>query len=165
MKSLLIALLLTTLTACGWHLRGAQELPAGMERIALTGIGGALQSELESQLADNGVTVTSNDAQFTLSFANEQQTRRTAALSADAVAAEYEFNHSVEFDLHAADGSLLGHEQAQLSRSVSFDPDQVLGSANEARIVQQEMARELATQIIRKLGYLARQKAHGQTAP
>lgn len=164
-KNLLLLLLLTAVTACGWHLRGSQTLPLDFERVALTGVSGALRTELEDQLAASGVVVSTSEPQFTLAFANERQSRRTAALSADAVAAEYEFNQSVDFEVFAADGSLLGQDSAQLTRSVSFDPDQVLGSANEAQLVQREMARELATQIIRKLNYLAGQKAHGQTAP
>lgn len=173
MNRLLILFLSSLLvTACGWHLRGSLNLPTDLKSLYVTGAGTALQSELARLIRANQINLVSHpgEAQYTLAVTNESFDRRTAALGSDALAAEYEYTAAADFEFRNAQGEMVGQpDRAQVVRSISYDANQVLGSASEGRLVQQEMTVELASQIIRRLSFLAtttpETETHGQTAP
>lgn len=165
------------LTACGWHLRGSLNLPSDLHSIYIQGASANLHQALSQQLQASNITVTqsASNAQYTLAIANERQDRRTAALGSDALAAQYEFISSADFEFRTPSGDLLGMpDKVQITRSVNFDASQVLGSASESELVKREMTRDLASQIIRRLSFLANapsatatstQGHHGTPAP
>lgn len=165
------------LSACGWHLRGSLNLPSDLHSIYIQGASASLHQALSQQLqaSDIAVAQSAANAQYTLAIANERKDRRTAALGSDALAAQYEFISSADFEFRNPAGALLGlPDQVQITRSVNFDANQVLGSASESELVQREMTRDLASQIIRRLSFLIKtpptnavtaQDANGTPAP
>ncbi|MDN3638863.1 LPS assembly lipoprotein LptE [Simiduia curdlanivorans] len=150
------------LSSCGWHLRGALDLPADLNSIYVTGASQSLRSAIDKQLSANNIALAANasDAQYILAISNEDTKQRTAALGSDALAAEYEYTSSANFELRRTDGTVLGAaDNVQVVRSVNFDATQVLGAANESQLVKDEMTRELASQLIRRMSFLAKQNA------
>ncbi|BFM10731.1 LPS assembly lipoprotein LptE [Simiduia litorea] len=165
----LAALLL--LSSCGWHLRGALDLPSDLNSIYLTGASGSLRSAIDKQLDANNIALaaSASEAQYVLAISDEDTKQRTAALGSDALAAEYEYTASANFELRRPDGTLLGAaDKVQVVRSVNFDATQVLGASSESQLVKEEMTRELASQLIRRMSFLAKkntQQHNPQTPP
>ncbi|MBB3169215.1 LPS assembly lipoprotein LptE [Simiduia aestuariiviva] len=171
MKKISLALAvfcLSLVTACGWHLRGSLNLPADLTSIDIQGASPALKDALVRQLEANGVSVSSNSP-YTLAVSDERQESRTAALGSDALAAQYEYTSSAQFEFRNQGGQLIGTPgQVQVMRTVNFDSGEVLGSASEGNLVRGEMTQDLASQLIRRLSFLARtaaKDANGTPAP
>lgn len=155
------------LAACGWHLKGALDVPDNFTALKISGASGALADELHAQLAANGIdTRPAGDARFyTLALGREINERRTAALGADAVVAEYEYLKAIQFELRDPENRLIGKPtSAEITRSVGYNANSVLSSTGEGTLVQTEMTRDLAAQIIRRLSFMIEQTPDGQTA-
>ena len=152
---------LLLLSGCGWHLRGALNLPSDFNNIYVIGASTTLRSAIDKQLKANNITLVSNasEAQYILAISNEDTKQRTAALGSDALAAEYEYTSSADFELRSNDGAVIGSsDNIQVVRSVNFDANQVLGAANESQLVKEEMTRELDSKLIRRMTFLAQKK-------
>ncbi|UTA48755.1 LPS assembly lipoprotein LptE [Simiduia sp. 21SJ11W-1] len=158
MKNILVVFCLLLLSACGWHLKGSLKLPADFTHIAIEGASTELHAALAKQLNASGIAIEPNaaNARYHLVVSDEKSDRRTAALGSDALAAQYEYTSLAQFEFRNQAGELMGTpDQVQVTRTVNFDSGQVLGAASEAELVKREMTQELASQIIRRLSYLA----------
>ena len=167
-KYLCITALLLFTSACGWHLKGTLEMPADFQALKISGAHGQLSEELQRQLSANGINTspTAGQPHYSLVLSNQVNERRTAALGADAVVSEYEYLKAIHYELRNPEGKLVGAPgRAELTRSVSYSADNVLSSTGEGTIVQSEMTRELAAQLIRRLSFLIEQSPDGQAAP
>lgn len=167
------------ISACGWHLRGSLNLPADLKSVAISGASATLYEQLERQLraSDIDLQASEKDAQYTIVIIDEANERRTAALGSDALAAEYELNATAEFVFRNSRGENVGEvNKVSVLRTLTYDSNQVLGSANEGSIIQREMTQEVANQIIRRMSFLSKletapaitnpdQADDGQTAP
>lgn len=156
---LLSATLLAILAGCGWHLRGSLPLPAGLNSVFV--INQAESTDLNSSLLEllkaNDVTVanTLDETQLTITIVSQQNTRRIATLSSKSRVSEYELNSEAVFSIADAQGQmLLPATNIAVSRTYRYDENDVVGKAGEERLLQQEMLRELAQNILRRLRFL-----------
>src|SRR5688500_3439916 len=98
----LLCCLSLSLVACGFTLRGARELPAGMaETFIQAGTpGSALVAQLKRFLRDSSVRVTEHpgDSAAVLKV-RESSTRRVLSVGTDAKALEYELQYSATFSV------------------------------------------------------------------
>lgn len=160
LRTLIISALLLALSACGFHLRGATPLPEVMGRTYLSApVNSPLRYELESLLLSAGAEVTNSadGASAVLTVHGAQTRQRTLSLDALGRAQEYALGLSVQYSLVAADGRTIAQNQSvRVERDLRFDPDNVLAIGAEREIVQQEMYRAAAQQILRHLRSLAR---------
>jgi LPS-assembly lipoprotein len=144
-----------SLVACGFALRGARELPAGMaETFIQAGTpGSALVTQLKRFLRDSSVRVAeyprSNSAVLKV---RESSTRRVLSVGTDAKAREYELQYSATFSV-----SIPGLEREfpektiSLSRDYSFDRLAVLAANEEEAMLMRDMQRELARMMIEQI--------------
>jgi LPS-assembly lipoprotein len=80
----------------------------------------------------------------------EQFTQRNVSLTAQARAAEMELTLSVDFLLQQEE--ILPLEgTATVSRQMLNDPRNVVGKTEEMRLLREEMRRDLAAQIVRRV--------------
>jgi LPS-assembly lipoprotein len=160
---LVVLLLLSALGACGFHLRGAVSLPPVMERTLITGTDNSpLYYELESALLAAGAQVVDDEeaATATLAIHSERSGRRVLSVDSQGRASEYELSLRLVFSLVAQGGRVIADRQElQLLRDYSFDPDNVLGSGGQEALLQTELRRYAARQILRRVQSLARQPA------
>ena len=171
---LLLTLLLSLLNACGWHLRGSGMSNSAPEAIYLDASAphGAFASTLRQRLQTAGTTLLDQqqDAPLRLVIGDETLLRRTASVSTDALASEYELLLSVEYRLTDESGTnLIPLAKAQTSGSYSFNRNAVIATAEEERLILAEMRRTLANTILRRLQFIDRTQSerisNGQTAP
>lgn len=151
----LLLSLLSLVSGCGFHLRGAMELPQDMERLRITGnTNSPFYYELERALiAAGGQVVKSAEAvTATLSIQGERYGRRVLTVDSTGRASEYELSMRVTYSLSAPDGTeLISSDEVSLRRDYRFNPGNVLASEAQEETLRDEMRRQAARQILRRL--------------
>lgn len=159
--SLLLTLLLLT-TSCGFHLRGSQD--SGMSAISAIKLNDSsapgIGTEVRSLLESSGTRISAADATAEYSLVLAEQYLNKAILSVSAITGkieEYQLTLTVKMTVADKDqNELLSGQLIRITRDYAFDEEAVLGSATEQRILEQEMSRQAASQIIRRLAALTR---------
>lgn len=160
-----LSLLLGTvclLSACGFQLRGSgggTSLPDEWRLLYLVtpNPNNEISREITTNFAANGVTwVPREEANYLVILGMERASRRNLSLNADARAAEIELGLRIQFSVQDAQGNeILEPSDASVFKQMENDPANVVGKAEEVRILQGEMRNELALQIMRRIGFFA----------
>jgi len=153
MRFLLTLLLLLSLTACGFHLRGAVQLPPELANMALRDATPAtdIASELRRALQNEGIRLT-DTAALVLQLKGERYGKRVLSVDSVGRAQEYGLSYSVQFSLQGEGGTFWLEEQAvSLTRDLRFDTTAVLGTDNEEDQLKADMRRDAVLQILQRL--------------
>ncbi len=156
----IITLLILTLaiTACGWRLRGTLTLPEGLESIQIVDNANSsfLSKQLTQLLVANGVALVDANPDMFIVLIEEREDKRIIAVGSNTLASEYELSSEARYFINDAEGKMLAPESTvSVVRSYEFNENDVVSKAEEERIIQQEMRRELAQQIIRRLRFVS----------
>lgn len=151
------------LGACGFQLRGTGDegasIPGAWKSMHLiTGNpNGEFSREVQSRFAANGVDWKSReDASYRLLLGPERFSQRNLSLNAEARAAEFELTMRARFSVRDADNNeVIAETDVSTIKQMENDPRNVVGKAEEIRILKTEMRRELAQQIMRRIGFFA----------
>ncbi len=153
----LIIVLLFTVSACGFHLRGStQQASVEVSEVYVSATGaGSVANEIKSQLADAGTrAVASIDrAKYVLRLEREFFDQTVLSVSsATGKVEEYQLSLTVYLTLIDAKGEeLIAGEEIRLARDYVFDEDAVLGKFEEERVLREELVSQAASRIIRRL--------------
>lgn len=155
-----VAVLTFLLAACGFHLRGEAQLPAGMQRVAIEGADplSPLGRDLRKALARSGAQVVTpgESGAAVLRIGTNRITTDVLSVGGNARANEYTMRYNVEFDVvDAAGANLLPRQVIELTRDFTFDANQALGIAAEQDLLTQELQRDMVQTILRRLESLA----------
>lgn len=152
----LIGILL--LSACGFHPRGSV--------ISVSEIGSifvdaspelTVAEEVREALLDSSFLLAPNRdaASVLLRLSDESQSDRVISVTSDGSVSELELTHGINMLVaESENGEPPVYQQGQLSnrvevaREYTFDETGVLGKENEARILRDEMKRDIVRQII-----------------
>lgn len=155
-----------SLVSCGFHLRGAVELPPQMERTQLAGIDArsALAEEIVAVLEGAGAQVVAADATAVLQIGDERETRRLLSVGSSGRASEYEVAYQFSFELRvpvtatdAAGEERIVHQvrvarqTVNLSRDYTFDPNNVLSMGDVEAVLVREMRSFAVRQMLLRL--------------
>jgi LPS-assembly lipoprotein len=160
-QTIFILALMCFLGACGFELRGAggSELPESWRKMYLVtnNPNGELSRELQSVFAASGILwVDQEEANYFLTIGPENFQRRNLSLNAQARAAEFELTLSTGFSVADANGAeAMESTQASVVKQMENDPRNVVGKAEEVRLLRAEMRTELVHQISRRIGFYA----------
>jgi LPS-assembly lipoprotein len=150
--SCLIAL---TLSACGWHMRGSIELPKNLSQLYVTAIDskGALVTELRQQLKTNRVSVVSDssEANYSLYILEEKKDRRTAGVGGDALSSSYDITLKADYEIRLKNSLNTTKATAISIRSFNYNTASINSATQEELLLDQEMRRDLAQQMLRRL--------------
>lgn len=158
--SLAVALIVTLIAGCGFHLRGEAELPAAMQHVFIDS-GDPLDSlthDLSKAFQRSGAVVEDHAGDGIANMKITVNRLRTDVLSVggNARANEYQMTYHVEFVVQDSAGKeLLPKQVIELSREFTFDSGQALGIAAEQDILTDELHRDMVQTIVRRLGALS----------
>lgn len=151
------ALLLLSLSGCGFHLRGTVDYPPAMKTTYIEGsLTSVMVRDLRLSLEASGARVvnSADAAGATLHILSETFDRRVLSVQSNAQVSEYELIYRVQYSVTRADGAqLLAPQDIQVSRDYRYDPNQVLGSTSEESLLREEMQRDAAQLILRHLAH------------
>jgi LPS-assembly lipoprotein len=154
-RALLVTLALAPLaTACGFRLRGAQQLP--FETIY---VGFGPNSPFGSELARNiragtstKVVESAKEAQAVLEVLGESRDREVLSVNAQGRAREFTLRQRLTFRLHDGKGSeYLPATQVIVQRDVAFDESQALAFESEIALLYRDMQTDLVQQVLRRI--------------
>lgn len=148
------------LPACGFHLRGAMELPPVLEvtYIQSNKPFQGISQVLRRQLSLAGATVAEKIGEATgvIDILDERSERRILSVGSTGRATQYELFEEVRFALSDKDGNQILKPQAvSMVRALTFDENELLGKVTEAEKLQRQMRQDLARQIITRINVSA----------
>jgi LPS-assembly lipoprotein len=153
LKKLFLSVLMMALTACGYHLGRAVDLPDEMKIVYFQGaspnlLGGANQVFRSS---DGRLAGSPAEAGVIVNVFNEEMLRRSLSLSSGGKAIEYELSYHLDFELLDGLGQvLMPRQEIQVIRDYFNVQEQVIGKANEEAIIREEMYKEAVQTIVRR---------------
>lgn len=148
----LLLLVATSLSACGFQLRGQTNL--SVKTLQVDGLEGTrFQRYLVRYLEVNGVKVVQENGEAKLIIKNEGRQRNIVTFSATGRAREVEIVYSVLFSLKDLKGDfVIADTTLTQNRDMTYDDDQILGKEAEENRLYQEMERDIARQILTQVG-------------
>ncbi len=163
MKRIILAgVLLISLSACGFHPRGSYAIPDSVGAVQVTNADtySALTDGLQSAVDRANANKTGGGANSAiLKIHSERWTTTPLAIDELAQVREYITRYKVDFDLTAADGTVLLEKQPiELSREYTYDINVAVGNPAEQEVIQRELRRDMQAAIIRRMDIVLRQK-------
>ncbi len=175
MKKIIVSLLVLSLSACGWHLRGSAT---GEDKLAMTSpldlviatkddhspLINALRQSLPGYKINELTSATANA--LTLNLSREVLDKRTAGVGSDALTSAYEIILRVDYSVSNAQGVITPRDtNARISRTYNYNVNNANGAAQEEELVLREMRRELANSILRRVKNLSVKTPATSAAP
>ncbi|MFK7861988.1 MAG: LPS assembly lipoprotein LptE [Granulosicoccus sp.] len=155
---LAIMAVLVFISACGFHPRGSLISAAELGSIYVdAGRDLSISEEVKEALIDSSFELAPNrdDATILLRLSNEQESERVVSVNSSGRVSELELTHAVNMLIAVSnEGEKPVYQPGQSSnrvevnREYTYDETGVLGKENEARILRNEMKRDLVRQIV-----------------
>lgn len=150
------------LASCGFQLRGVgggSALPAEWRSMHLDSNdpNGELARVVKSTFSASGIVWESRaDAKHILRLGPEAFSQRNLSVNAQARAAEFDLQMRADFVVFDNAGSLvIERSTAAVNKQMENDPQNVVGKAEEVRVLRNELRSELAGQILRRISFFA----------
>lgn len=150
------------LAACGFQLRGTGggvDVPDDWRYMYLVtnNPNSEFSRAVRTRFAANGVEwQEKQEANYRVVLGPERFSQRNLSLNADARAAEFELTMRSTFSVQDNKGKgVMPGTTASVVKQMENDPQNVVGKAEEIRILKAEMRRELAQQIMRRIAFFA----------
>lgn len=152
---LAVLFLTATLAACGFHLRGSYELPAHLSPMYINKESMSLKlfRELRSTLKLSGAELTEDatEAASELKVDFEQETREVISVDSLGRAREYRLIYRLTFSLQTGEDTAIDGSRIELTRNLLFNPETVLGVAEETDLIYNDMIADSARQIVQRM--------------
>jgi len=151
-----MALIGLSLSGCGYHLRGSNDVDLGVKRVHIVSHGAnQLADALERVFRIRGVAVSDQreDVNAIITVSEEAYERRVLSVDADTgKVREFEMDFQARVAVHGPGGEVLLEEhRLALQRDFTFDETAVLGKFQEENAIRQEMREDAAETILRRI--------------
>lgn len=151
------------LAGCGFHPRAELDIPADLGPVKV--VGGDPYSPLSDSLARaltraHAQPAGANDARTaTLRVASEEWNEGPLSVDALAHVREYVITYKVSFAFVAADETDIAPlQEVKLQRDYTYDDSHALGASQEQSTIREEMQRDMAASIMRRIGIALRNR-------
>ncbi len=157
----LSGLVAIVLASCGFHLRG-WDLETSIES-AYVDANPRIQlaTPLRRALSQAGVRLTDapSEAAVVIELLDQRREQRTVSVTRGARDAEYELTLGARFAIRAGAEVLSEPRWVQVQSAYSIDRNSIVGNAEEAALIEEELRADLIQQIVRSLNAVL--SAHG----
>ena len=150
-----MALLLASLTACGFHMRGAADVP--FNSIYIQGSTVIISKNLKKNLTLNAVKVLSSadGAELLLEMVGEESEKRILSLAGTGKVNEFELYYRVHYRTKLAGDALWSQVQTvEARRDYSYDDTQLLAKQGEEKRLNEDMQSSVLNALVRRLSAL-----------
>ena len=166
-----LVLALALLAGCGFHLRNKIALPADLGPVRVTAsstsysalvtsLSRGLQAAgatLAEQIGDEDSAAASTTQVATLRVVSERWGDLPIAVDQFGRAQEFSLRYAVVFSFKKADGTdLVPQQVVELSRDYVSPPQDATGTATEREVLADELRREMAASILRRIDGVVR---------
>lgn len=153
-RTTLLLVLATAITACGFHLRGNIPLSEGVKNMYVAAPKGSFKGQLENVLVRAGAVLAANEggADVVLSVTKVETSRKVGTLDSLGKANSYNLNFNVTYSLADQEGNKVRKvTKLKATRQYNFDPERVIESESEEAELLESMEQEVALQVVRQL--------------
>lgn len=155
MKSSLLLIMALLLSACGYHLRGALQLPEAMKTIYVSGASAELATAIAETFrsASGELVASSADAGVILNVIKEDYQRRTISLSSTGYSNEYELVYRLTFDLLDKNGDELASKQTIESSKTYYNEqssETLISKDNEEAMLREELYTQAVRAVVER---------------
>ena len=154
MRLIIWTLMLSMLTACGWHLRGVTPLPKEYRILYLQSQASpGFNQQLKLQLEFNDVLITelADNAPAILQIEAVDIEKRTLSVTSSGQVAEYELNGRLNARLLHVERNSVLPIQIKSRRRLTNDINNVVGTASEEANQLKELEKDLVRKLMRRL--------------
>ena len=144
---------LIALASCGFHLRGS-DIETSIESAYVDAKPrNNLAAPLRNALSRSGVRVTdgASGAAVVIELLDQRTDRRSVSVTRGARDAEFEVTLGAEFSIRDHVQVLSEPRWVEVQRAYSIDRTSIVGSSQEAALIEEELRAELIQQILRSL--------------
>ncbi len=143
-------------------------LPQGAEKIYLTGVGPAspLARDITMLYTRSGGTVVEDrkEADAVLEILGERNDRRVAAVNSAGFVSQFELYYELSFRMLDLRGEIIHPVSiVGVTRDYAFDPNNVLGKAQEETLLREDMRQQAIGQMLRRLARGTHTKSSGES--
>lgn len=152
-KKSVIVLVALILSACGYHLRGAFELPVGMKNIFLDGGSAPLQVQFKKamDLSSIPIATSAETAGIIIRIFDENSQRRVLSLASTGVANDFELGYRMEYEIvDAKDTILMPRQPLEIKRDYYNDQLAIIAKESEETIIKNEMYLQAVRTIVNR---------------
>lgn len=153
---------------CGFHLRGAPDIPPQMVRtyIDTSDRYSLFYRKLADGLEQAGVELVESPDAATARFVimSDDTGQRVLSVSARNVPTEYEVYYTVYYSVLSGKSVLMAPQQKTLTRDYTYDQRRVLGKEREEELLREAIADDLVRIVLIQLSSLEPPTAAGATA-
>ncbi|MGJ0490122.1 LPS assembly lipoprotein LptE [Methylobacter sp.] len=150
-KKAVIFIMALLLSACGYHLRGALDLPVGMKNVYLDGGSTPLREQFKRTLRSSAGRLANSPegAGMIIRIFGEDFNRRALSLSSRGKAEEFELNYRLEYELLGSGKSVLASRQpVEIRRDYFNDQQDVMAKEGEEAVIRNEMYQQAVRAIV-----------------
>ncbi|POZ51629.1 LPS assembly lipoprotein LptE [Methylovulum psychrotolerans] len=133
------------LAACGYHLRGAVDLPDSLKKVYLNGASMQLREQFRKVLrgVSGELTTSPEAAGVVINVANEISDQRVLSLSARGRSNELELYYRLQYTLVKADGVVvLEGLPVEIKREYFNNQQDIVAKDNEQQVIRNEMLQQ-----------------------
>ena len=130
------------LNACGYHMRGAFELPSGLKNIFLDGGSPQLQEQFKKAMELSKVPIASSadKAGIVIRISDEISQRRVLSLASTGAANDFELDYRFDYEISdAKDNVLMERQPVEIKREYYNDQTAIIAKEAEELLIVNEM--------------------------
>ena len=142
------------LASCGFQLRGTYELPSHLSPVFIDkeSMSLPLYRELTSRIKTSGaVTENTDEAASVITVLGEDRSRSIRSVDSSGRASEYGLRYTLVFNVKSDGELLIENGTIVRNRTLLFNPDAVLGVANEEQNLYEDMIQDAAGSLMLRL--------------
>jgi LPS-assembly lipoprotein len=161
LKRLLFLLVLSAVAGCGFHLRGAADLPFSSVYVPAATSGIALDLARNIRAGTNVKLVEdAKQADAIVELTGETRGKEILSLTGAGRVREFRLRYRVGFRVHDGKGhEFVPQSTLELTRDVTFNDSQVLAKESEEQLLYRDMQSDMVQQIMRRLASAQKPKA------
>lgn len=161
----LTLVLILSLSACGFHLRGNIPLPDGIKNMFVAAPAGSFKDQLELVLENGGAVIAANrgGADVVLKVTRAESSRSVGTLDERGKANSYDLEFEVKYRLLDPQGGEIREATLRESRRYNFDPELVIESESEEADLLIDMETDIALRVVRQLSSVTNYPATEET--
>ena len=151
----LVLLMSSSLIACGFHMRGAADVP--FNSIYIQGSTIVISKALKKNLTLNSVKVldSADTAELLLEIVGEENEKRILSLAGTGKVNEFELYYRVHYRTKLAGDALWSQVQTvEARRDYSYDDTQLLAKQGEEKRLNEDMQSSVVNSLVRRLSAL-----------
>lgn len=154
LSSSLVLLFTLLLSACGYHLRGAVDLPEDLRSVYISGASTALHNQFRIALESSSVQLVPSQAAAAtvITISNEDILKRDVSLGAGGRANQFSLEYRLNYEVTDAKGNvLLNSQSVQVRREYFNNQIDVLAKDNEEQTIRGEMYQQAVRSMLNQV--------------